>query len=87
MLTVPVQFELPKLLVSRMGFDMPNINQEIRQMVALFLYEHGRVSLGKACELGGFNHWDFFEMNRRLKISMNYTEDDLTSDLEQLKNV
>ncbi len=56
-------------------------------MVALFLYEHGRVSLGKACEFGGFNHWDFFEMNRRLNIPLNYTQDDLASDMERLQNV
>jgi hypothetical protein len=45
-------------------------------MFAMFLYEHKRISLSKACEIGGTSQWDFFEANRQLKIPIHYTQDD-----------
>ena len=30
-------------------------------MFAIFLYEHKKISLSKACEIGGMSQWEFFE--------------------------
>ena len=48
-----VEFDLPALLASQAGLDLDNLSQEARRLLALFLFEHRRLSLGKACEIGG----------------------------------
>lgn len=55
-------------------------------MLALFLYEHKRISIGKACELGGMNYWEFAERNRELGINIPYSDKDLQADLGRLEN-
>ena len=67
-----INFELPTFLIQQLGLNTQAINQEVRRMVALFLYEHQRISLSKACEIGGFNLWEFFELNRQLAIELPY---------------
>ena len=51
--TVSVKFELPTIVASQAGLNLENINQEVKLMFAMFLYEHKRISLSKACEIGG----------------------------------
>lgn len=82
-----IEFELPTLLASDVGLNSENISQEIHQMVALFLYEHKRISLGKACEIGGLSLWEFLALNRQLGIDLHYSIDDLQEDLERLTDV
>lgn len=81
---VHVEFELPSLLASQAGLDLNNISQHVRLLVALFLYEHQRISLGKACELGGISQWEFAELNRQFAIPVHYSPEDLTEDMEKL---
>ena len=85
--TIQVEFELPALLVSQAGLDVDNASRDARLMLALFLYEHRRVSLGKACELGGISYWEFADMNRRLGIPLPYSAQDLAEDMERLAHV
>lgn len=87
MQTLHVEFELPSLYVSQTGLDEENISQEVRRIFALFLYEHGRVSLGKACEIGGMSLWEFADMNRQLNIPFRYSEQELNEDLSKLAHV
>jgi predicted HTH domain antitoxin len=85
--TLSVKFELPTIVASQAGLNLENINQEVKLMFAMFLYEHKRISLSKACEIGGTSQWDFFEANRQLKIPIHYTQDDLKKDMERLSGV
>ena len=85
--TLSVKFDVPTMIASRAGLNLNNISQDVKQMFAIFLYEHKRISLNKACELGGFSQWEFFEMNRELGIPIHYTQDDLKKDMEKLANV
>lgn len=87
MRTLQVQFELPTQFVTQAGLSSENVNQEVRRILALFLYEHGRVSLGKACEIGGMSLWEFAEMNQQLDIPMPYTNEQLQEDLARLAHV
>ncbi len=84
---IQVQFEMPTLLAAQVGLDLDNISQEVRRMVAMFLYEHKRISLSKACEMGNMSLWDFADMNRQLGITLNYTKADLSGDLVKLAHV
>lgn len=82
-----IQFELPTVLASQAGINLENPAPEIRKMVALFLYEHHRISLGKACEIGGFSYWEFAEMNRQLGIPAPYSQKDFEDDMARMADV
>jgi len=82
-----VEFELPTVLAAQAELDIDNINQEVRRMFSLFLYEHKRVSLSKACEIGGMSLWEFAEMNNRLGIPLHYSAKDLNEDMNRLSDV
>lgn len=87
MKSLHVEFDLPMLFASQAGLDIKNISRDVRLMFALFLYEHRRISLGKACELGGISQWEFFELNRQLGIPLQYSAEDFTEDMERLVDV
>lgn len=81
-----IELEFPAALAAQTGLNAANANQEIRQMLALFLYEHKRVSLGKACELAGISYWEFTDLNRKWGILIHYSEDELKEDLTRLED-
>jgi predicted HTH domain antitoxin len=85
--TLSVKFEMPAAIAFQAGLDLNNISHDIKQIIAFFLYEHKQISLSKACELGGFSQWEYFEMNRRLKIPILYNKEDLRKDMEKPTNV
>jgi len=85
--TLSVKFELPIIIASQVGLNFDNISKEVKQILALFLYEHKHISLSKACEIGDFSQWEFFEMNRQLSIPIHYTQNELENDLEKLSDV
>ncbi|HAO22843.1 MAG: hypothetical protein BWK80_36575 [Desulfobacteraceae bacterium IS3] len=85
--TISIRFELPVTVASLIGLNLDSISQEVKQMFAMFLYEHKRISLSKACEIGDISQWEFFEMNSRLGIPIHYTSDDLKKDMEKLSDV
>jgi predicted HTH domain antitoxin len=87
MQTLHIELDMPLPIASALGLSAANAGQEVRRLLALFLYEHGRISLGKACELGGFSQWEFAEMNRELNIPAHYTARDLQADLARLNDV
>ena len=82
-----IEFELPMILATQAELDIDNINQEVRRMFALFLYEHKRISLSKACEIGAMSLWEFADMNHRLGIPLHYSAKDLNEDMIRLSNV
>ncbi len=82
-----IEFELPTILATQAELDADNINQEVRRMFALFLYEHKRISLSKACEIGGMSLWEFADINHRLGISLHYSAADLDQDMARLSDV
>lgn len=85
--TVHVEFDIPANLIAQAGMNADDATGEARRMLALFLYEHKRLSLGKACELGNMSYWEFADMNSRLGIPVAYEEEDLAADRNRLANV
>ena len=82
-----VEFEIPGMSASQAGLNPENASREAKRMLALFLYEHGRISLSKACEMGGMTHWEFADMNRQLGIPLRYSAEDLEEDMRKLSDV
>ena len=82
-----VHFDVPMLVASQAGLNLDNISQDVKRLFAIFLYEHHRISFGKACEIGGMSPWEFFDMNRKLDIPIPYTAAELAQDMEKLRDV
>ena len=82
-----VELELPSALATEAGLTADNAATEVTRMLVLHLYEHGRLSLGKACELARMTQWEFADLNRELGISRRYLRADLSSDLAKLASV
>jgi predicted HTH domain antitoxin len=82
-----IKFELPASTAIQVGLKPETAGLEARKIVALFLYEHKRISLGKACELGGMSYWEFAERNHELSIPITYSNADLQADLRRMADV
>ncbi len=82
-----IEFDLPSLLAAQAGFNSENATTEVRRMLALFLYEHQRLSLGKALEIAEMSYWEFAELNRQLGIPIRYSQQDWEGDLNRLAHV
>ncbi|MCX7111894.1 MAG: UPF0175 family protein [Proteobacteria bacterium] len=82
-----IEFDLPSLLATQAGFNSENATSEVRRMLALFLYEHKRLSLGKALEIAEMSYWEFAELNRQLWIPIRYSQQDLEEDMNRLAHV
>ena len=85
--TLRIELDLPPAIAEELGLSGANAGQEVRRLLALFLYERGKVSLERACELGGLSQWEFSDLNRDLRIPIRYKAQDLAEDLERLKGV
>lgn len=82
-----IEFDIPATVAAQAGLSPENANREARRILALFLYEHRRISLGKACELAGLSQWEFFELNQELNIEQPISEAELKADLSRLNSV
>jgi predicted HTH domain antitoxin len=82
-----VELELPAAVAVEAGLTADNATAEVTRMLVLHLYEHGRLSLGKACELAQMTQWEFADLNRELGISRRYSRGELQSDLAKLASV
>lgn len=68
------------------------IEQHIRLMAAIKMFELGKISSGKAAELAGMSRIEFFEVCGRYRVSIfNYPpeeiEEELKRDIETVKRL
>jgi len=60
------------------------MEQHIRLMAALKMFELGKISSGKAAQLAGMSRVEFFETCGRYRVSIiNYPPDQLEEELKQ----
>lgn len=55
--------------------------------LAVHLYEHGRLSVGKAHELAGLSLWEFRQLLGFRQIPPHFGAEDLEQDLETLRQL
>jgi predicted HTH domain antitoxin len=82
-----IQFDVPEHTARSLGFDGPSSSRTAQHMLALFLYEHGKLSLGKACELGCMSMWEFVDQARALGVDIQYPSDAASGDLDRLRKL
>ena len=65
--------------------------KEVRFIMALNLYKKGKISLGKAAELAGYNRIDFIhKLQLEGEIIFDYSKeeiDEIIKDAEKLRNI
>lgn len=62
------------------------IEGRLKLSTALLMFQAGQLSLGAACEFAGVDRYTFMAACKRYHIAViNYDEDELETDFEQLK--
>ena len=82
-----IQFEIPPEAAQSAGLDSVSPSRTAQGMLALFLYEHGKLSFGKACEWGQMSQWEFMDQARVMGVLIDATHDDLTADMDALRRL
>jgi predicted HTH domain antitoxin len=65
----------------------PKVKSELKIEMALYLYEHGRLSIGKARELANMSLWEFRQQLAARRIAPHYDVADLEEDLNTLRRL
>lgn len=61
--------------------------EELRQELALYLFQQGKLSFGKAKEMAGMTAWAFQQLLGSRGISVHYEVEDYEEDLHTLKDL
>ena len=92
MITEELKMKYPKGFEYAIHMTKDEMEQHIRLMAALKMFELGKISSGKAAELAGMPRVEFLEACGRYRVSVfNYPEDEaiaeIKKDLETLKEL
>ncbi len=78
--------EIPEAVLAALRLPPGEIEQELRQELALALYQRQVLSLGKARELAQVTRWEFEELLGRRQVPRHYTAEDLQEDLRYARS-
>ena len=79
--------EIPEDTLKALGIPKQEANKAIRQELAVYLFEKGKLSFGQARRLSGLSVWDFIELLRDRKVPLHYDVAELEEDLKTLKEI
>ncbi len=79
--------EIPEDTLKALGIPKQEANKAIRQELAVYLFEKGKLSFGQARRLSGLSVWDFMELLRDRKVPLHYDVAELEEDLKTLKEI
>jgi predicted HTH domain antitoxin len=83
MATEELTIRYPAGLERAIHLTKEEMEQHLRLMAALKMFELGKISSGKAAELAGMSRVEFFEACGRYRVSLfNYSEEELQRELE-----
>jgi predicted HTH domain antitoxin len=76
-MTETIFLEVPQDILDSARLTAPQLKLEL----ALSLYDHGRLSIGKARELAGLSLWEFRQVLAAHRIAAHYDIEDLQDDI------
>lgn len=83
MATEELTIRYPAGLERAIRLTKEEMEQHLRLMAALKMFELGKISSGKAAELAGMSRVEFFEACGRYRVSLfNYSDDELQRELQ-----
>lgn len=73
---------LPENFERAVGLTREELDQQVRLMAALKMFELGKISSGKAAELAGMSRVEFLDTCGRYRVSVfNYSPEELAEEL------
>lgn len=82
-----VVMEFPEDVIKILNIPKDELSSELKTQIALFFYEKGKLSFGKARELAGLSVWEFMEKLKENQIPLKYDVEDFKEDLETVKKL
>jgi predicted HTH domain antitoxin len=84
--SIEIKFKLPKSILTVMGKTEKDVEQSIREAIAIDLYRRHQISLGKAAEIAGIgSRWEIIPILAKHDIWLAYTAEDAEQDWEMLR--
>jgi len=85
--TVKVEMDFPKDVLVAANIPEKTAAQEIKKVLALYLFKENGLSFGKACELSGLSHREFIELLGKQGIPLHYDINDYEEDLKTIRSI
>ncbi|WP_029523324.1 UPF0175 family protein [Persephonella sp. KM09-Lau-8] len=82
-----ITVELPEDVIRILNIPKDELSSELRVQIALYFYEKGKLSFGKARQLSGLSVWEFMERLKDNQIPLKYDVEDFKEDLETIKEL
>ena len=76
-----IVIDVPRDVLDAVKLPPSEVDKELRQELALALYERGALALGKARVLAGMTRWGFEELLGQRRIVRHYSAADLAQDI------
>ncbi len=74
--------QIPESIISAVRFPEAEIEQELKNVIAVHLYSKGMLSFGKARQLTGLSKYQFGILLTMKGIPRNFTLEELKQDIE-----
>ncbi|NOR77042.1 MAG: UPF0175 family protein [Methanophagales archaeon] len=82
-MSTTISIEIPREVVHAARMTPRDLKREL----AIYLYQQGRLSFGKAREMAGMTVWAFQQLLASRKITIHYDVEDYEEDLATLKEL
>ena len=82
-----VVIEIPENIIRSVKIPPGEINERVKQELAIRLYEQGILTFGKARELSGMLKWDFHILLGKKGIIRKYDMEELERDIDVLETL
>ena len=88
MQTIGVSVKLPRAILVAAKVRENELENLLKESLAIELYRLGKVSLGKAAEIAGvMTKWEMVELLVKHEVWLDYTAEDAEQDWETLKEI
>ncbi len=82
-----ITIDLPTNFSKILNLSEKDISLFLKTYLALYFYEKGKLSFGKARELSDLSVWEFMEKLNENKIPFRYDVEDLKEDLKVINEL
>lgn len=82
-----ITIEIPDKIALALNLPEKQIQQALRKLLAVKLYENGVLGIGKARELAQVSKLGFLALLKEEKVPVNFDEEELNQDLKQIKEL
>jgi len=82
-MSTTISIEIPREVIHAARMTPRDLKREL----AIYLYQQGRLSFGKAREMAGMTVWAFQQLLASRKITIHYDVEDYEEDLATLKEL